>query len=517
MIRPQKTLRTVLVLLVLLLLGSGADQARGDDGEDSAARPRPEVRIGSKTFTESVILGELAAALVRDSGGRALHRRELGGTRILWEALRLGEIDVYPDYTGTIREETLAELRLESDAELEAELGKLDIVMTRPLGFNNTYRMGMRKDLAERLAIHTISDLVRHPDLRLGFSNEFMDRADGWPSMRDRYGLPHRDVRGMDHNLAYTALAENSIDVMDVYATDARIERFGIHLLEDDLGHFPVYDAVFLYRKDLAERAPEAARSLRRLEGRINERQMTNMNARVTLEGVSESRVAVDFLNAKFDLAQEVHVATRPERIWQRTKEHVGLVAISLAAAIVVAIPLGILGARRPRTGQVVLAVVGIIQTIPSLALLVILIKPLGRVGSPPAIVALFLYSLLPIVRNVYMGLRDVPPQLRESADALGLPRRARLMLVELPLAARAIMAGIKTAAVINIGFATLGALIGAGGYGQPILTGIRLDNYDLILEGAVPAAMLALLVQALFELAERAVLSKGLRLRDHT
>ena len=141
------------------------------------------------------------------------------------------------------------------------------------------------------------------------------------------------------------------------------------------------------------------------------------------------------------------------------------------------------------------------------------MIRPLG-IGATPAIVALFLYSLLPIVRNTHAGLAGIPAPLRESAAALGLPLSRPLRLVELPLAAGSILAGIKTAAVINIGTATLGALIGAGGYGEPILTGIRLDNFSLILEGAVPAALLALLVQAGFELVERRLLRPAPRLR---
>jgi osmoprotectant transport system permease protein len=138
---------------------------------------------------------------------------------------------------------------------------------------------------------------------------------------------------------------------------------------------------------------------------------------------------------------------------------------------------------------------------------------PLLGIGFKPSIAALFLYSLLPIVRNTYAGLQNIPPHIRESAEALGLPPQSRLWLVELPIASRTILAGIKTAAVMNVGFATLGALIGAGGYGQPILTGIRLDDIGLILQGAIPAAGLALLVQGLFEVAERVVVSKGLRL----
>ena len=154
----------------------------------------------------------------------------------------------------------------------------------------------------------------------------------------------------------------------------------------------------------------------------------------------------------------------------------------------------------------------GVIQTIPSLALIVFMIPLLG-IGNVPAIVALFLYSLLPIVRNTHTGLKDIPTPVRESAEALGLPRGARLRLVELPMAARSILSGIKTSAVINVGTATLGALIGAGGYGQPILTGIRLNNLELILEGAVPAALLALGVQGAFDLLELILVPKGLRM----
>jgi len=200
-------------------------------------------------------------------------------------------------------------------------------------------------------------------------------------------------------------------------------------------------------------------------------------------------------------------------RLRQHTEEHLSLVLVSLAAAVVISIPLGILAAKRRRLGQIILAVTGTIQTIPSLALLVFMIPVLG-IGPRPAIAALFLYSLLPIVRNTYAGLTGIAADVRESAEALGLPSVARLRLIELPLASPTILAGIKTSAVINVGTATLGALIGAGGYGQPILTGIRLANVGLILEGAVPAALMALGAQAAFELLEPALVPRGLRLR---
>jgi osmoprotectant transport system permease protein len=478
-----------------------------------AAEQASEIRIGSKKFTESVILGELAAQLIEDAGGRAVHRREIGGTRVLWGALLSGEIDVYPEYTGTLAGEIFAGQGVREIAAIAKALEQRGIAMTEPLGFNNTYAIGMREETAERLGIRQISDLARHPDLRLGFGNEFLNRADGWPALRASYGLPQRDVRGLDHDLAYRGLIAGAIDVMELYSTDAEIAYYGLRVLDDDRALFPAYQAVFLYRADLPGRAPRAIRALRRLKGRIDAPAMAAMNAEVKIEKSPESEVAAQFLRQQLGLSVRGQADGMVSRLLRRTGEHLTLVALSLGAAILLAIPLGILASRRPRPGQLILGVCGIIQTIPSLALFVFMIPLLG-IGGPPAVVALFLYSLLPVVRNTYTGLCDIPLAVRESAEALGMPAPARLMRVELPLAARSILAGIKTSAVINVGTATLGALIGAGGYGQPILTGIRLDDTGLILEGAVPAAVLALLVQGVFELAERRLVPLGLRLR---
>lgn len=477
------------------------------------AQEAPETRIGSKKFTESVILGEMAAHLARSAGAAPRHRRELGGTRVLFEALVKGEIDLYAEYTGTITGEIMKEKGLETEADIRGALAEKGILMTRPLGFNNTYAIGMREAVAEKYGIRTLSDLARHPELKLGFGNEFMDRGDGWPSLRRRYGLTQRDVRGLDHDLAYRGLEAGDIEAIDVYSTDAEIAYYGLRVLEDDLRHFPIYDSVILYRAGLAEKAPAVVAAVKRLEGRIDAGQMARMNAAVKIDKKSESETAAAFLARELKLKTETRSESAAERLLRNTLAHLWLVALSLGAAIGVSIPLGVVAARREKFGQVVLAVAGIIQTIPSLALFVFMIPLLG-IGGPPAVVALFLYSLLPIIRNTHAGLRDIAPSILESADALGLPGAARLRLVELPLAARSILAGIKTSAVINVGTATLGALIGAGGYGQPILTGIRLDDTGLILQGAVPAAALALIVQGIFELAERRLVAKGLRLK---
>jgi osmoprotectant transport system permease protein len=437
----------------------------------------------------------------------------LGGTRVLWSALLNGDIDLYPEYTGTISQEILASEGVHGEAAIRKALARRGISMTRPLGFNNTYAIGMKEDLAKKLDIRTISDLRKHPELKFGFGNEFMDRGDGWPSLRERYRLPQQKVTGMDHNLSYRGLESGSIQVMDFYATDAEIQYYQLRVLEDDLGHFPAYYALILYKAELEDRAPQVVAALHRLNGIISDATMAAMNARVKIERVPENRVAADFLAEVLSLSVTTRRETMLSQFLHNTAGHLYLVGISLFAAILVAVPIGIAAAKLPRAGQVILGAVGIIQTIPSLALLVFMIPLLG-IGGPPAIMALFLYSLLPIVRNTFAGLHDIPPAIRESADALGLPAISKLRLIELPMASRMILAGIKTSAVINVGTATLGALIGAGGYGQPILTGIRLDDIGLILQGAVPAALLALAVQGGFELVERFFVPKGLRLK---
>jgi osmoprotectant transport system permease protein len=453
----------------------------------------------------------MVAELAEKSGAQVDRLHELGGTQILWKALLRGAIDIYPEYTGTISEEALAGQNIHGEEEIRKALTPLGIRMSRSLGFDDTYAVGVKEEKAAALGLRTLSDLRAHPELRFGFSNEFMKRKDGLPSLQARYRLNPRSVTGLEHDLAYVALDNGSIDATDLYSTDAEIRVHHLRVLEDDLHHFPSYKAVLLYRQELAERAPASLESILKLEGAISAEAMTRLNARAKVDRLPPSQVAADFLTESMGIAFNPVVATRWQEFWQHTAEHLFLVSTSLAAAIAIALPLGIIAARYTALGQVLLALAGILQTIPSLALLVLLIPLLG-LRSPPALVALFLYSLLPILRNTCTGLRDIPTSVLESAQALGLPAWARLWRVELPLASRTILAGIKTSAVINVGTATLGAIIGAGGYGQPIMTGIRLDDLGLILWGAIPAAGLALLVQGGFELAERWLVPRGLR-----
>lgn len=472
------------------------------------------VTVGSKKFTESVILGDALSLLLADAGIAVRQWAALGGTRILWGALLSGEIDVYPEYSGTLLREILADQRLDGLDALRTALAERGVSMSEPLGFENTYAIAVTADTAQRLGLERISDLRSYPDLRFGFSNEFLDRGDGWPGLKRRYRLPQTRVQGLDHDLAYRGIASGRIDATVVYTTDAEIERYGLTQLADDLGYFDDYQAVLLYRSDLATRAPEAVQQLQRFEGAISESAMAALNGMVKLDGASEQEAAAQLLTDRLRVEVAVERTSFWQRLLERTLQHLGLVSVSLTAAILVAVPLGIVAARRPRLGQLLLGLTGVLQTVPSLALFVFLIPLLG-IGWLPSVAALFIYSLLPIVRNTHAGLSDIPGPIRESADVIGLTPNARLRLVELPLAARSILAGIKTSAVLNVGTATLAALIGAGGYGQPILTGIRLDDTALIMQGAVPAALLALAFQGLFELGERWVVPRGLRLNS--
>jgi len=459
------------------------------------------LKVGSKRFTESYILGEIIAR----TAGDAVHRPGLGNTGILYAALKSGAIDLYPEYTGTIAKEIL---RLDGAAgmqELSRVLAPLGLGVAVPLGFNNSYALAMREERARQLGIRSLSDLARQAGLKLGLSQEFIGRADGWPGLKSAYAIPFAAPSGLDHGLAYEAIAAGRIDVMDIYTTDAKIERYRLRVLDDDRKFFPRYDAVLLYRLDVPRRFPGAWAKLQKLERRIDERTMIRLNAAAELQGKSFAEAAA-MLDSNSPVATPrtfIKALFGPD-FWRLTWEHLVLVFVSLAASIAVGIPLGIISQKVKALTQLVLGVVGVIQTIPALALFAFLIALLGAIGTAPALIALFLYALLPIVRGTHSGLEAVGKGMRQAALALGLSHRERLKLVEIPLAMPSILSGIKTSAVINVGTATIAAFVGAGGYGERIVSGLALNDNATLLAGAIPAAALALIVQGAFELGER-------------
>ncbi|MCC2669672.1 MAG: amino acid transporter substrate-binding protein [Armatimonadetes bacterium] len=510
MTRIPRLARFALALLSgALLLGGGVLPA-------GAEKP---VVIGSKAFAESWILGEALRSLAAEDGAAtAEHRSNMGSTDIVYAALKAGKIDVYPEYTGTIAEAILKSTDRPTIEQIRAALAKEGLGISNSLGFNDGYAIAVAGPVAEKLGLTRISDLAAHPELRLAFTHEFLERKDGWPGVARHYGLRLPEVRGIQHDLAYQAIRGGQIDGMEIYTTDAQIARLNLRILEDDRRFFPRYDAVWFYRLDLPQRAPAAFKAMERLVGKIDEAAMIRANALAVVEKRSQEEAATALLR---DVLGAPATAALPpaksssvvDGIVRDTLTHLRLVGISLLAAALVGIPLGVLAARSRLLGSAVLGITGTLQTIPSLALLAFLIPLLRQIGEVPALVALFLYSLLPIVRNTYTGLVSIPPNLQEAAEALGLSAGSRLLRVQLPLASPSIMAGLKTSAVINVGTATLAAFVGAGGLGEPILRGMQTTNNQLILQGAVPAAVLALAVQGLFDLLDRFVIPRGLRL----
>jgi osmoprotectant transport system permease protein len=472
------------------------------------------VVVGSKNFNESYILGEIMAQLLEDRGFAVDRRFGLGGTLIGFEALRIGGLDLYAEYSGTLEQAILKSPRRLSYPELQAVLEReYGMNLLEPFGLNNTYALALRRSRAESLGLRTIGDLARHSELRCGFTHDFLHRADGWAGLARTYGLTV-EPSALEHGLAYPALREDRLDVTDAYATDGEIDEFDLVLLEDDREYFPKYLAAPLLRGGLDPRIPII---LRELAGQICDAEMKRCNALVNdkrrVARVSFAAVAQEFLRGRGLLSA---AGPAPQSKWaalgSRVMRHLQLTLVALVGGIVVAIPLGVLVYRTPRVAQPVVYLAGTLQTIPSLALLAFMIPLFQSIGAKPAIAALFLYSLLPILRNTAMALFSIDPVLKKVSVGMGLTPWQRLWHIELPLAAPTILAGIKTAAVINIGTATLAAYIGAGGLGDPIVTGLALyDPRQILLEGAIPAALLAIFTEIGFERLEKVVIPRHL------
>lgn len=477
-----------------------------------------DFNVGSKRFTESYILGEIIAQTARQAGdAQVAHKPGLGNTAILFAALQSGAIDIYPEYTGTIVEELLGGKSGATLAEINHALAPLGLAAGVPLGFGNSYALAVSASSTAAARVNAISDLAGSRGLRLGLSQEFLNRRDGWPALQQRYGLSDKP-RGLDHGLAYEALAAQQIDVMDVYTTDAKLSRHALRILADDQKFFPRYDALLLYRADLPQRLPATWQAIKTLENRIAQTRMIELNAAAELDGLSFASVAASFIGGTPAAAPQ-----RAPRFVDRllgddlsrlAGQHLLLVFLSLLLSAAVGIPLGIAAARSPKAQTFIMPAVAVLQTIPALALLAFLIALFDRIGTLPAVAALFLYGLLPIVRNTATGLLEIPRGLPQAAAALGLRRGVILRLIELPLAARTILAGVRTSAVINVGTATIAAFIGAGGFGERIVAGLAVNDHAMLLAGALPAALLAILIELVFGAAERG-LSPGSREQD--
>ena len=483
-----------LVLAIVVGLAFAAVPARTAD---------ETIVVGSKNFTEAYILGEAVAQLLESDGFGVDRRLGLGGTKICYDALVAGDIDVYVEYTGTIAE-AIKNVDGQPTRERLAEVLAPDgVEMLETFGFNNTYALAVSERVAT--ARRTLATSRRAVDLRMAVSHEFLERGDGWPSLQRAYGIEEVPA-GIEHALAYQAIADGAIDLTDAYSTDGELNRYALTVLHDDLEFFPVYLAVPLVRVDLDDRAKD---TLRRLANTVNDSEMRELNARAVLGGETTVAVATTYLAAKGIVAGDAASAAPPfrdtlaGRLAANTTRHLELVVLALLPATVLAVLLALGIFKLPLLSRGAVYVAGLLQTVPSIALLALLI-PLAGIGVLPAVVALFLYALLPILRNTVTALTSIEPTLRRVAVAMGLSPAEELRHVFVPLAMPSIIAGVRTAAVISIGTATLAAFIGAGGLGDPIVKGLALNDTRLILEGAVPAALLAVVTELVFEQVER-------------
>ncbi|MGE0587058.1 MAG: glycine betaine ABC transporter substrate-binding protein [Cyclobacteriaceae bacterium] len=468
------------------------------------------IKVGAKHFNESYILGEILSQLLEEEGYEVERKFNLGGTVVCFEALRTGGIDLYPEYTGSLAEEILKSETKLSLTELNTQLQEtLNLEISASFGFNNTYALAGTPETFSQLQVKQISDLRQHRDLLMALSYEFLKRKDGWENLRQAYNLQLNPV-GIEHGLAYQAISSGKIQITDAYSTDGEIEKYGLTLLEDDLGFFPEYYAVAVYKTNLPAQVKRIAS---KLEGQIDEDEMQAMNSEMLYGGKTFAEVARSFLQRKNLTSGSRKSASQGmlKQIGAKSIEHLSITGIALGLAVLVAVPLGILLFVFSFVSRPVLYVVGLLQTIPSIALLALMIPLLG-IGKIPAVTALFLYALLPILRNTTTGLTSVDPVLRKVATGMGMTTFQQLRYVGIPLAMPAILAGIRTAAVITIGTATLAAFIGAGGLGEFIVTGLALNNTSLILQGAIPAALLAIVVEFAFELVEKISIPKHLR-----
>ena len=468
-----------------------------------------ELVVGSKNFSESYLLAEIMSQLLEAEGFEVERRFGMGGTLICFEALAKGEIDLYPEYTGTIAYAILDQPEVTDPGDINRALFGREAAVLPALGFNNTYAIAIKASLAAELDLSRLSQLQQHPQLDYAFSLEFLERSDGWPGLAETYGLSARPA-GIEHGLAYQAIDQGKIDLTDAYSTDGDLERYRLITLQDDRGYFPRYLSVPLIRKDLSA---QAQHHLRSLAGRIDDARMRRLNARVVVDKASFAQVAEEFLLAEGLIAADERAPRGrvSQSLLRNTLIHLKLTLIALGLGCLVGLPISIL--IYPFTGlsRALVYGAGLLQTIPSIALLALMIPVFG-IGEVPAIAALFLYSLLPIVRNTITALVTTDPVLRRMSAALGLTWWQQLQLVLLPLALPTLLAGIKTAAVISIGTATLAAFIGAGGLGEPIITGLALNDVRLILQGAIPAACLAILMELMFDLLEILLVKKHMR-----
>ncbi|MFG0251883.1 MAG: glycine betaine ABC transporter substrate-binding protein, partial [Phycisphaerales bacterium JB038] len=446
------------------------------------------LRVGAKNFTEQEILGELVAQLIEGGTDLRVQRRfGLAGTDICHAALLAGEIDLYVEYTGTglltvLRREVISNRHVAYRVVASEYRQRFDLEWLPPFGFNNTYALTVRGVDAAAEGWNAIGDLAADADsLRAGFTSEFMERPDGYPGLSEAYGFSFGDTVDLDPGLMYDAASKDQVDLICAFATDGRIAEYGLRTLEDDRGFFPPYDAAPVARREALEAHPELRAVLAVLAGAIDDEAMRRMNHAVDVGRQEPTVVARRWIEERFGSLADLRAledsspaaapvgllslaSQRRAEVLRKTAEHLILTALGTCIAIAIGVPLGVLIHRQRAVRGPVLAGTEVVQTIPSLAMLAFLFAVYGLLGRAPAVTALVLYALLPIVLNTFTGLREVPSQVLQAADGVGMSSWQKLRMVELPLAAPVIIAGIRAATVLTVGIATLSTYIGAGG-----------------------------------------------------
>ena len=502
--------------------------------------PSPSARadrivVGSKNFEESRLLAEMFAQLLESRTHLQVERRlGLAGTQVCFEALKKGAIDVYPEYTGTGLVSILGEKAQGGPDQtlnrVRAEfLRRWNVWWLAPLGFENSWEIAVPRELAEREHLDTITDLARvSKRLHVGFGHEFVGRDDGLLGLQKVYGLEFAKIDHLQQAIQYQAARQRSIDALDVYSTDGRLILYNLKVLRDDRRFFPPYEAAALVRGETLKRHPEVGAILGLLAGSLSEDAMRAYNLRLQEKHESEVTVARDALRAiglvvpesrppRPQVAQarlprlRLEPAPGPRPPGPPAPRALGGGPVPRRADRHPPRPLAGAPPALGRNGDPP-AGAPADHTLPRPPRLHEQSRLLQGWGPSPPSWPLWIYSLFPIVRNTYSGVRDADPKAVEAATALGMTPGQILRQIRLPLAAPVVMAGLRTAAVITVGTATLAApFIGAGGLGEPIVTGLQLADRAMILSGAIPAALLALAVDAALGVVEKSLRPAGL------
>ena len=495
---------------------------------------KKEVTIGSKIFTENILLAEMLAVLLEENYNfKVIRKFNLGGTKLVFDALRNKEIDIYPEYTGTGYTMILkmsGETQPKKTYRIVKKefLDQFNLMWSLPLGFENTYALAVRDSDPRFKNIHSISQLKGKTNfLNIAAGHEFMERKDGFSNFIKKYQLHFQEdkIWTMNQGLMYSALKNKKMDMVMAYSTDGRIQAFDLKTLKDDKRFFPAYGAAYLTRREFLDQNPKIKKAFKELEGSIAEKEMIFLNNQVDQLKYDGAQAVKNFLIKKNLLEEDIqnlkqegwldYYLSKKEYFFKIFYEHLLLIFVSLFFALLLAVPIGLWASYNIRVEKFVFLIVNTLQTVPSLALLAIFIPFLG-IGFLPAVVTLFIYSLLPIIRNTFEGVKNIDRVFISAGAGIGLNSWQILRHIQIPLALPMILAGVRTSAVIVVGTATLAAFIGAGGLGDPIFRGIAALNSKLIFLGAVPACLLAILIDRLLAFSETVIIPKGLKLEKN-